>query len=160
MSLVAYLRLVQSVLYFTKQDECLRVRAGLRLSAADGQDLCAFMVPVCHYCDLHDGSLISKLIKTCSERDLRYYLLLWFVVSIAYRFISDAVFRATDQYINIPIMNIPFSWGFWAILFWDIIFSLRTAAAGEKYCVQHRHRLLLPDSGGDIFCIAAERRAG
>ena len=56
--------------------------------------------------------LISKLIKTCGERDLRYYLLLWFIVSIAYRFISDAVFRATDQYINIPIMNIPFFMGF------------------------------------------------
>lgn len=56
--------------------------------------------------------LISKLIKTCSERDLRYYLLLWFIVSIAYRFITDAVFRATDQYINIPIMNIPLFMGF------------------------------------------------
>lgn len=56
--------------------------------------------------------LISKFIKSCSEKDLRYYLLLWFIVSIAYRFISDAVFRATDQYINIPIMNIPFFMGF------------------------------------------------
>lgn len=56
--------------------------------------------------------LISKFIKTCSERDLRYYLLLWFIVSVAYRFISDTVFRVTDQYINIPIMNIPFFMGF------------------------------------------------
>lgn len=56
--------------------------------------------------------LISKFIRSCSERDLRYYLLLWFIVSIAYRFISDAVFRATEQYINIPIMNIPFFMGF------------------------------------------------
>lgn len=56
--------------------------------------------------------LISKFIRSCSERDLRYYLLFWFIVSIAYRFISDAVFRATEQYINIPIMNIPFFMGF------------------------------------------------
>lgn len=56
--------------------------------------------------------LISKFIKTCSERDLRYYLLLWFIVSIAYRFVSDAIFRVTDQYINIPIMNIPFFMGY------------------------------------------------
>ncbi|ETT30714.1 acyltransferase 3, partial [Paenibacillus sp. FSL R7-269] len=36
--------------------------------------------------------LISKFIQSCSEKDLRYYLLLWFIVSIAYRFISYAVF--------------------------------------------------------------------
>lgn len=56
--------------------------------------------------------LISKFIKACSEKDLRYYLLLWFIISIAYRFLSDAIFRATDQYINIPIMNIPFFMGY------------------------------------------------
>ncbi|WP_028546416.1 acyltransferase [Paenibacillus taiwanensis] len=56
--------------------------------------------------------LISKLVKVCSQKDIRYYLLLWFIVSVVYRFISDVVFRLTDQYINIPILNIPFFTGF------------------------------------------------
>ncbi|WP_422658840.1 acyltransferase [Paenibacillus sp. EC2-1] len=56
--------------------------------------------------------LINKFIKTCTERDLRYYLLLWFIVSVAYRFVSDTAFRVTDQYISIPIMNIPFFMGY------------------------------------------------
>lgn len=56
--------------------------------------------------------LIIKFINSCSKKDLRYYLLLWFIVSIAYRFISDVAFRATDQYIKIPIMDIPFFMGY------------------------------------------------
>ncbi|MFF2889825.1 acyltransferase [Paenibacillus sp. NPDC057967] len=56
--------------------------------------------------------LISKFVKACSEKDLRYYLLLWFVVSILYRLVSDIVYRATDQYLYIPSMNIPLFMGY------------------------------------------------
>ncbi|WP_106767402.1 acyltransferase [Paenibacillus faecalis] len=56
--------------------------------------------------------LIHKFIKSCTRKDLQYYLLLWFIVSIAYRLISDTVFRATDQHMYIPIMNIPFFMGY------------------------------------------------
>ncbi|NEW09493.1 acyltransferase family protein [Paenibacillus sp. SYP-B3998] len=56
--------------------------------------------------------LISKLVKNCSEKDLRYYLLLWFMISIFYKFISDIVFRVTSEYINIPITNIPLFMGY------------------------------------------------
>ncbi|MCU6340217.1 hypothetical protein KW823_27285, partial [Enterobacter quasiroggenkampii] len=43
--------------------------------------------------------LISKLVKTCSERDLRYYLSWWAAISIGYRFISDIIVKLTGQYI-------------------------------------------------------------
>ncbi|MFW5437457.1 acyltransferase [Paenibacillus apiarius] len=56
--------------------------------------------------------LICKLVKACSEKDLRYYLTLWFIISILYRLISDIVLKSTSQYINIPILNIPFFTGF------------------------------------------------
>ncbi|MDQ0088535.1 surface polysaccharide O-acyltransferase-like enzyme [Paenibacillus anaericanus] len=56
--------------------------------------------------------LISKLVKACSEKDLRYYLVLWFLLSVVYKFISDIVFRVTSEYINIPITNIPFFMGY------------------------------------------------
>ncbi|MWV43017.1 acyltransferase family protein [Paenibacillus sp. HJL G12] len=56
--------------------------------------------------------LISKLVKACSEKDLRYYLFFWFLISIFYKFISDMVFRLTSEYINIPITNIPLFMGY------------------------------------------------
>lgn len=56
--------------------------------------------------------LISKFVKACSEKDLRYYLLLWFIVSIVYRLVSDIVFRVTEQYIYIASMNIPLFMGY------------------------------------------------
>ncbi|WP_185929359.1 acyltransferase [Paenibacillus popilliae] len=56
--------------------------------------------------------LISKLVKTCSEKDLRYYLSWWAAISIGYRFISDIIVKLTGQYINIPLLNIPLFTGF------------------------------------------------
>ncbi|WP_044879602.1 acyltransferase [Paenibacillus sp. IHBB 10380] len=56
--------------------------------------------------------LISRLVKACSEKDLRYFLLCWFLISVVYRFISDIVFRTTSEYINIPITNIPLFTGY------------------------------------------------
>ncbi|OAB45782.1 acyltransferase [Paenibacillus antarcticus] len=56
--------------------------------------------------------LISKLVKACSEKDLRYYLLCWFLISVVYKFISDVVFRVTSEYISIPITNIPLFMGY------------------------------------------------
>ncbi|WP_152391998.1 acyltransferase [Paenibacillus guangzhouensis] len=56
--------------------------------------------------------LITKLVKSCTEKDIRYYLLLWFIVSVIYRFISDVIFRWTNHYIDISIMNIPMFMGF------------------------------------------------
>ncbi|WP_449603738.1 acyltransferase [Paenibacillus sp. Marseille-Q9583] len=56
--------------------------------------------------------LISKLVKVCSEKDLKYYLLIWFLISVVYKFISDLVFRLTSEYINIPITNIPLFMGY------------------------------------------------
>lgn len=56
--------------------------------------------------------LLSKLIKACSEKDLRYYLILWFVISIGGRLLYDIVERLTGTGINIPLLNIPFFTGY------------------------------------------------
>ncbi|GAB6988191.1 acyltransferase [Paenibacillus pini] len=56
--------------------------------------------------------LISKLVKACSEKDLRYYLILWFMISVVYKLISDIVFRITSEYISVPIANIPLFMGY------------------------------------------------
>jgi surface polysaccharide O-acyltransferase-like enzyme len=56
--------------------------------------------------------LISKLVKSCTEKDIRYYLILWFIVSVIYRFVSEVIFRWTNHYIDISIMNIPMFMGF------------------------------------------------
>ncbi|MBH5318681.1 acyltransferase family protein [Paenibacillus sp. GSMTC-2017] len=52
--------------------------------------------------------LISKFVKSCSEKDLRYYILLWFLVSVVYQFASQIKFRLTEQYLDFPSFNIPF----------------------------------------------------
>ncbi|BFH59594.1 acyltransferase [Paenibacillus azoreducens] len=56
--------------------------------------------------------LVSKFLKSCSESDLRYYLLLWFIVNIAYRLVYDSVERLTGMQLSIPILNIPFFMGY------------------------------------------------
>ncbi|WP_430109181.1 acyltransferase [Paenibacillus sp. B1-33] len=56
--------------------------------------------------------LISKLVQACSEKDLRYYLTMWFTISIGYRFLSDIVLKVTGQYFTIPLFNIPMFTGF------------------------------------------------
>ncbi|MEC0246393.1 acyltransferase [Paenibacillus chitinolyticus] len=56
--------------------------------------------------------LISRMVKACTEKELRYYLLLWFTVSIAYRFITDSVLRITSESLYVPIMNIPLFMGY------------------------------------------------
>lgn len=55
--------------------------------------------------------LIGKLVRSCSEKDLRYFLILWFIVSILYRLVSDIFLRLTDQHLYVPSMNIPFFMG-------------------------------------------------
>ena len=49
--------------------------------------------------------LLSKFIKACSEKDLRYYLTLWFVISIGGRLLYDIVERLTGTGINIPLLR-------------------------------------------------------
>ncbi|WP_010491693.1 acyltransferase [Paenibacillus elgii] len=56
--------------------------------------------------------LVSRLVKACSEKELRYYLILWFAISIVYRFISDMVFRVASESIYVPILNIPLFMGY------------------------------------------------
>ncbi|MCP1309315.1 acyltransferase [Paenibacillus tyrfis] len=56
--------------------------------------------------------LVSRLVKACSEKELRYYLTLWFAISIVYRFISDMVFRVASESIYVPILNIPLFMGY------------------------------------------------
>lgn len=56
--------------------------------------------------------LVSRMIKNCTEKELRYYLILWFTISIAYRFITEMVLRITSENLNIPIMNIPLFMGY------------------------------------------------
>ncbi|MCR8643297.1 acyltransferase family protein [Paenibacillus sp. N1-5-1-14] len=56
--------------------------------------------------------LISKLIKNATEKDIRYYLIMWFIVSVLYRFVSEIIFRWTNHYIDISILNIPMFMGF------------------------------------------------
>ncbi|WP_084783918.1 acyltransferase [Paenibacillus sp. FJAT-26967] len=56
--------------------------------------------------------LITRLVKACTEKELRYYLILWFVISILYRFVSDTIFRVTSEGIYVPIMNIPLFMGY------------------------------------------------
>ncbi|NWL87978.1 acyltransferase [Paenibacillus sp. 79R4] len=56
--------------------------------------------------------LLSKWIKACGEKDLRYYLCLWFAVSIGGRLLNDIVERLTGTGISIPLLNIPFFTGY------------------------------------------------
>lgn len=56
--------------------------------------------------------LISKWVRMSSEKDLRYFLILWFVISIVYRFVSDITFRVTGEYISVPVLDIPLCTGF------------------------------------------------
>ncbi|GKU77949.1 acyltransferase [Paenibacillus sp. L3-i20] len=56
--------------------------------------------------------LISKFVKLCSEKDLRYYLLLWFIVSIVYLLVSELILRITGKEIHIPSLYIPFFLGY------------------------------------------------
>ncbi|TVX93579.1 acyltransferase [Paenibacillus agilis] len=56
--------------------------------------------------------LISKLVKVCGEKDLRYFIIGWFTISIVYQLISDTVVRVTGQSLYIISMNIPLFTGF------------------------------------------------
>ncbi|WP_028596581.1 acyltransferase [Paenibacillus assamensis] len=49
--------------------------------------------------------LISKLVKVCSEKDLRYFIIGWFSISVVYPFVAEIALRVTGQPIYIPIMN-------------------------------------------------------
>ncbi|WP_195571334.1 acyltransferase [Paenibacillus sp. 1001270B_150601_E10] len=56
--------------------------------------------------------LIAKLVRSCEEKDIRYYLILWFTVSIGYRLVTDIVFQLSGNYFYMPILNIPFYTGY------------------------------------------------
>ncbi|SMG29301.1 acyltransferase [Paenibacillus aquistagni] len=56
--------------------------------------------------------LVSKMVKACEEKDIRYFLIMWFIVSIGYRFVTDTVFQLTGNYFYMPILNIPFFTGY------------------------------------------------
>lgn len=56
--------------------------------------------------------MMLKLVKACSEKDLRYFLTLWFIVSVVYRFVSEFVMKTTSQSIYISFFDIPLFTGF------------------------------------------------
>lgn len=56
--------------------------------------------------------LVSKLVRSVEEKDIRYYLILWFTVSIGYRFVTDTILQLTGEYFYTPLLTIPFFTGY------------------------------------------------
>ncbi|MFD0589545.1 acyltransferase [Paenibacillus sp. GCM10027627] len=56
--------------------------------------------------------LISKLVKTLGEKELRYFVLMWMIVSIGYRLYSDVIFILLKGYPSYPIFKIPLFEGY------------------------------------------------